>query len=43
MRTGRPKLPLSMTPDQRCALEGWSGRRKTAQARAMPPTGARGL
>jgi transposase len=35
MRTGRPVPPLSVTEDQRCALENWVRRRKTAQALAM--------
>jgi transposase len=35
MRTGRPKVPLSISEDQRCALQNWARRRKTAQALAL--------
>jgi transposase len=35
MRTGRPKAALSLTQDQRCALQNWARRPKTAQALAM--------
>jgi transposase len=35
MRTGRPIPPLSITEDQRGALENWARRPKTAQALAL--------
>ena len=35
MRTGRPIPPLSVTEEQRSALENWARRPKTAQALAM--------
>lgn len=35
MRTGRPKLPLRISPSERETLEGWTRRRKTAQALAL--------
>jgi transposase len=35
MRTGRPIPPLSITEDQRGALENWAHRPKTAQALAL--------
>ena len=35
MRTGRPILPLVVTEEQRCTLENWARRPKTAQASAL--------
>jgi transposase len=35
MRTGRPLPPLSVTEEQRCTLETWVRRPKTAQALAL--------
>jgi hypothetical protein len=35
MRTGRPIPPLSVTVEQRSALENWVRRPKTAQALAL--------
>ena len=35
MRTGRPMVPLTLTPGERETLEQWTRRRKTAQALAL--------
>jgi transposase len=35
MRTGRPLVPITVTNDQRAALESWTRRPKTAQALAL--------
>jgi transposase len=35
MRTGRPLAPITVTSDQRAALESWTRRPKTAQALAL--------